>query len=496
MEALSILAFVLNVAIATAFGAACFGAWRWILRLCRPVGLVVGLGIVVRAGAGIGLFLVSYLNLPVLASIHTGDGFWHLAPDARVYYGLAADAAAGAPVPAGSPSPVFLETLGLWLWATGPVPVSAVLFNLALYVASCVLLTMAFRPETGVAATRAAVITVSAMTFSPLLILLSTQPLKDVFSVFLIVLAGSALARMLRTAPRMMLHWTTLLPVGAVALAVFLMAGVRPYYALFIWAAVALALMIALAGCRRALKVRWAGFGAGVLAVLWAAFMWGAGPYYVFYGDLVTRTIGVHLPSISPDAGAVAALPPTEGEGLEGVRNSVHALRDGFVNSGGATNLVSESGASLGEIEALMVGLAALFLPISALIQLSVVEFSGGRGFLFVADLDTVFLDLALLAVVWVAVSAGRPERRQLPFMGFAVALGLTSALLMAYVVTNYGTVVRLRLLAAVPLWLVPLALSHARTTAPLRVPLERGLDRPDDTAAAGPTAVPRAGRA
>ena len=488
------LLFALGLAVAAAVGAGCFIAWRWIARVCQPLGVVVGLGIIIRAWAGVAMFAISFLNLPVLASVHTGDGFWKLAPDARVYYRLAAGAALGASVPDGSPSPVFLEALGIWLRATGLVPVSAVLFNLTLYVASCLLLTMAFRPLNHAAARRAALITVSALTFSPLLILLSTQPLKDVFSVFLIVLAGTAVAWIVRTGPRGMIRWKTWLQVGAVALAVYLMAGVRAYYALFIWGAVALSLAVVVLTCRRASKLRFACFGAGVLVVLWGAFMWGAGPYYAFYGNLVTRTIGMHIPWISPDAGAVAALPPTEGEGLDAAKNSVQALRMGFVNSGGATNLASDSSAVGESIKALVIGIAALFLPISALIQLSIVDFSGGRGFLFVTDLDTLFLDAALLAVVWTLFAAGRPARRDVAFMSFALALGVTSALLMAYVVTNYGTVVRLRLLAAVPLWLVPLALAQARAGTAAPDVLERS-DEPRQAPAADPAVIMRGGR-
>ena len=41
-----------------------------------------------------------------------------------------------------------------------------------------------------------------------------------------------------------------------------------------------------------------------------------------------------------------------------------------------------------------------------------------------------------------------------------AATLAVLSAVVVAYVVTNFGTLFRLRLLAAVPAWLAPLALT------------------------------------
>jgi hypothetical protein len=476
-----IVGFVVKLAIACAVGAGCVAGWRWSMAVCRPLGLVVGLGIVIRAWAGLGMFLISYLNLPLLASQHAGDGFWLLAPDARVYYNVAATAAYGAAIPAGSPSPAFLEVFGFWLRATGRVPSSAVLFNLALYVASSVLLISAFRPLTSTAAKRGALITLSALTFSPVLIMLGTQALKDVFSAFLIIVIAVGLTSLVRSESGNLLGWRPWCKVAAVAVALFLMAGIRAYYALFLWAAVAVALALRTLTSPRALMLRWAAFATVMPAVLWLAFMFGAGPYYTFYGNLVTRTIGASLPVISPSKADVAALPPSEATGFEAAATSVVSFREGFIRTGGATNITPKpsTGAKRdpgeGEPEPsraarlmreLGIGLAALLVPISVLKLLGIVEFSGGRGFLFVTDLDTFFVDVALLAVLWMLVTSRRPGRRDAPVMLFALSLGVVSGLLMAYVVTNYGTLFRLRLLATIPLWLVPLALNRVSFTA------------------------------
>ena len=467
-----LLNVLLDLVFACGAGIACIVGWRWIARLSQPVGIVVGLGILVRAWAGLGLFVISYYDLPMFASLHTADGFWTLAPDAEVYFELAASAAEGATIPAGSPSPAFVRLLGWWLRATGVVPASAVLFNLTLYVASCFLLVVAFRPVKSLVAKRAALITVGALSFSPVMILLGTQSLKDVFSVFLIITAAVGMAALLTGRDVSRFHWITALQILSIAMAIYLMAGLRAYYALFIWSAAAVALIVRAIALPRPLALRWSALSCGVLAVFWLAFMTGAGPYYASYANLITRTVGVRIPLIAPAAEPVALSDSPEESGMGVAVSRVDFLRRGFVNTKGATNLTSSS-QDAAALQALVVGLAAMFIPISGLMQLSIVEFSGGRGFLLITDLDTLFMDLALLAVGWLLVTTGRPTRGQLPFTCFTLALGLVSAVLMAYIVTNYGTLFRLRLLATVPLWLAPLALARMSTGVPLAGGLE-----------------------
>jgi hypothetical protein len=449
---LAVVVFLSTTTVAFAVGYGCIRAIRWATAAWPPFGYALAFGILIRLWAGLALYVISFWNLPILRSLQLGDGFWFLALDARTYFFGAAQAAGGAPIPPGSPSPSFVGALAWWLWVAGRVPVTAVLFNLALYVASCAMVIAVLRPTAGYGR-RATLIVVASLSFSPVLILLGTQPLKDVFSAFLIVMAAAGVAVVLTRQQTGHGPWQTVLMVAAIALAIFLMAGVRPYYALFMWAAVALALVAAIPLAPHRMKIRSAGFALVMLAILWLAFMRGAGPYYVPYGNLITRTIGVRLPVISPGADSVAVVPDVE-PGFGAAGESMIALRQGFVRSGGATNL--EAGNSRGA--AVLTGLAALFVPITVLRSLSIVEFSGGRGFIAITDLDTLFVDATLIAVLWVVATSGWSTRRQLPYMLFALGLGLVTALLMAYIVTNYGTLFRLRLLATVPLWLVPLA--------------------------------------
>ena len=110
--------------------------------------------------------------------------------------------------------------------------------------------------------------------------------------------------------------------------------------------------------------------------------------------------------------------------------------------------------------EAFLVGAAALFVPISLLEALSVVELSGGRGLLVLTDIDTLFFDLMLLLIVLVLYIRWPTARLRLSYAVFACSLGVLTITLMAFVVTNYGTLFRLRLMAAVPIWMLALALA------------------------------------
>ncbi len=94
-------------------------------------------------------------------------------------------------------------------------------------------------------------------------------------------------------------------------------------------------------------------------------------------------------------------------------------------------------------------------------------DFTGGRGLLAITDADTLLMDLTIGAAIAVLVRRRSAIRGRLPYVCFMATLGLAAALLMAYIVTNFGTLFRLRVMASVPLWLLPLALSH-RVTSPI----------------------------
>jgi len=84
---------------------------------------------------------------------------------------------------------------------------------------------------------------------------------------------------------------------------------------------------------------------------------------------------------------------------------------------------------------------------------------------LAITDLDTLFLDVTLLAIAIAIFRLHGVTRYNVASLVLVVTLAAISAVVVAYAVTNFGTLFRLRLLTAVPAWLAPLAL----TTGPVR---------------------------
>jgi hypothetical protein len=127
-----------------------------------------------------------------------------------------------------------------------------------------------------------------------------------------------------------------------------------------------------------------------------------------------------------------------------------------------ASTVTDEEATPWVHLRRLLFGLGALFVPISVLQGVSGVEVPGGRGLLFLTDVDTLFIDLTIFATL-VLLWTRRPEvRRHASYATFALMLGCLTALLLAYVVTNFGTLFRLRMLTVVPFWMLLLATSSA----------------------------------
>ena len=217
-------------------------AWV-ILRWCRAIaavdarlGIIVGLGILLRLALGVALFWISYFDWSPLAGLHSGDGFWELAPDARYYFLAAADAATDrlSLVEPGGPSPTFVVTLALWMRLVGATPAAAVLMNALLAAAACRLVVSVLHEAREPLAKRAMLVIVTGVSLSPALVLFAAQGLKDQFIVSLLVLAAAGLLWWLEARQTMPVH--RLKNAGAwlsVAIAVFCIAGVRVYPRVF-----------------------------------------------------------------------------------------------------------------------------------------------------------------------------------------------------------------------------------------------------------------------
>lgn len=499
---------------AAAIGWVLLRALRWINGRSTVIGGIVASGVIARALLGLTLFWVSYLNLPILRSLHTGDGFWMLMNDAHGYYLYATYALDHGlqSVRPGGPSPFFVKALATWMKVVGASPASGLYLNLCLYVGVVTLFVWAFKPADDWRRDLPCIAGVAAFSFSPVSIVDGTQSLKD--DMFTALIAAMCIGAWLvlgalvyddLAGPR---RSRAVLGGGALCGAIFCIAGIRDYYAVIAWGALALVLAVFAFGQSSRL-IRYVIGCILVLAGVWFAYAQGAGAYYRGPTvEAVARTVGW------PATPQSAASP----DSLGSLVGSVDGARTGFELTGGATNInllaldkpsdatnirVREPDKPSGVASAtttdrartgppradggdtrpvaplrggfhrpdvrsigrraklVTVGLAIVFVPISALKALSIVEFAGGRGLLPLTDLDTVFIDLSILCVLALLYTRRRIVGDRLPFVVFGIALSLLTAALLGYVVTNYGTLIRIRLIVAMPIWALVLALSH-----------------------------------
>jgi len=112
-------------------------------------------------------------------------------------------------------------------------------------------------------------------------------------------------------------------------------------------------------------------------------------------------------------------------------------------------------------------GLAVIFVPISLLRAVTDIRFEGGRGLLLIVDFDTVAMDAVSIFVLALLWRRRRAIGDRLPLVLFGLTLSFVTAVLVGYVVTNLGTLWRLRSLIAVPLWIVVIALAPRAESGP-----------------------------
>ena len=485
----------LSILASAGIGLTIFATVRWIGRQSLTLQTIVAGGLLARTILGLSLFWISYLGLPILPSLQFGGGFWTPMVDATGYFQGAATAAEQglSTISPGSGSPFFTKTLAIWMQVVGVSPCAGMFLNLSLYIGSCALLTRLFRPVGRWRLDLPLVITVGAISFSPVLLIDSTQPLKDdVFLMLVIVVCAATLLlfqSMLRATANRRLKFGAALCV--LAAAIYGIAGIRAYYPVIVSACLALALTCIVIASSRGLRLRRGLTGAIVMGTVWCAYWSGAGTDYRPSLEERHRI----AESLHWNRGAHA------GDGaLETALFAVDGARTGFVASGGDTNIardpnpsavappvaresspnVSADAAPVAPKSApdvtlaysshsrftlVGVGLAVIVVPISILKATSVVGFSGGRGLLPVADVDAVFMDASLLALGFLVFRRRHAIGDHRAFVIFGVTLGVVTAVLLGYVVTNFGTLFRMRYLVATPLWMLALAISPRQSS-------------------------------
>ena len=477
----------LRIAAACVIGLWLFRTVRWIHEQSQVAGVIVAAGIMLRATIGLSLFWISFLNLPLLRSSHWGDGFWALMGDARGYYRYAVTAIEVGldTITPGFSSPLFTKTLALWMHVVGVSPAAGLMLNVCLYTALAALVTRMFKPHNQWRDDLPYIVGVGAFFLSPVLVIHGTQTLKeDLFNTLIGLLCISTLYA-LRPIVYGIRHSratfaASLMMVNAIT---FYLAGIRAYYAAIAWGVMVCVLSWFLLRQRLRRVPRYSIAAVLLLTAMWASYAYGAGPYY--RGPTFADADRLARGSEGKERNPAQALYLT-------LVNMVEHARRGFWLTGGATNvsitarrrgpgrsgypapssaaateedLSTESGATRSATDrliTLIVGLGVVFVPVSILKALGIVEFSGGRGLLPFADADTMFLDITLVAIAALLWTRRRAIGDRLPFVAFTVTLSLVTASLLGYVVTNFGTLFRMRAIVAVPMWMLGLALSNA----------------------------------
>lgn len=415
-------------------------------------------GLVIRASGALFFFVISYFRLPLMARLQMGDGFWMLAPDAHEYYRLGSLTAEHLHLGRiDTITPGYVGPLALWMRAVGVHPASPPFFSLVLYAVSVVAVVAAFGRARTWESEQAVAVGVAALSFSPMLIFSAIFGLKDVFVTTLVVLLAIAYLTLFAAVwSRATLRANLIAAAGALG-AMWLIAGTRTYFAMLMWAATAVAYL----GCvivGRGSRLRHLIQAAVVLPALGLVIVAGAEtPYPRYVAEMILAKLPAPLADrLTTVLGAVGRrhVPPSYG-GLD----ELERRREAIIAYGGDSVFNRRAGATpLDRFRALAIGLAAVFVPSSILERLSVVDIHIRTTARLVADADTLVLDLTLAIVLWLLI-VNRGHINPGPLV-FAVALAVLVALPLAYVMTNFGTLVRLRLMVATPIWLLTLALA------------------------------------
>jgi hypothetical protein len=461
----SLAARLVNTLLAAAIAWLLFRGYRWIAVRSSVLGRIVGATIVLRLTLGVALFWISFLRLPFALSLQipAGLGFWQGALDARGYYLTASDGAYNGwlyPLASEVPAPLFVNVLALWLMAVGESPAAGLFLNACLYVLVSVVAVRVFAPTNDWRRDLPCITFVACISFSPALLLHSSQPLKEEFTTAVLCLsclAMPACTPLFRGAPDRRSTWrSVVLAALAAGATTYVLGGVRWYLAYVVIGALALTFFVLAMRWRTTGLVRCFAGSAAILAVALLGFLASTGTVYAPSRIARTEQTGLwRFPSIA----------------WNWLRNG----RTGFLAAGGGTNMIvaiREDGGELGDIasavpqtagehvRAAAIGAAALTLPISAFQALTGVTLSGGRGMLRFTDLDTVVQVSATVFAVVVLWRRRRGIGDRLPLAVYALTFSATLFLALAYVVTNFGTLWRMRPLALVPLWLTLVAVS------------------------------------
>jgi hypothetical protein len=343
----------------------------------------------------------------------------------------------------------------------GRSPASGLFLNMILYVLLCVLIVRACRPAGDRTAQLVCAACLGPLSVAPVVLAHSSQPLKDDVFVFLAAVTCLSVLALLRVRPdtgaRLKDRWIILAALVSLGAAAYIIAEIRLYFAVLVCACLIPATMIYMWRAS-AVPPRWR-----VTVAIATLAMASIGPALMETAKLYRWIARSASPVTTVAATASPSRPLDRGRRGDVMlwEFALHQMRDsrlGFIRSGGASNIVADAGLDHGIVRPTLVGLATVFVPISMVRALGWVNLAETRGPLWITDIDTMLFDLFILACVSLAVARRDRAGPNVPFVWFVASLALVISVLLGYIVTNLGTLFRLRLMVALPLWMLPLA--------------------------------------
>ena len=110
----------------------------------------------------------------------------------------------------------------------------------------------------------------------------------------------------------------------------------------------------------------------------------------------------------------------------------------------------------------LTAGAAALLIPRAIGERLGLFHIGGGRNLMWVTDVDTIIFDIVLFAALFWTVRSFRSASLRNPIFWLVTSLTIMIGVPLIYVVTNFGTLFRMREMIYLGLMLIPLTLVSA----------------------------------
>jgi hypothetical protein len=453
-------------------------AWHRLMRRDSVVGRIVGAGLLLRAFGAQILFWVSFLGLPIARRLQDGDGFWKFAVDAEMYFGFSRSLVVrGWPeillVDRTLPSPAYLQILAVFLLFFGLAATVGALLNLFAYLVCCDVVLRLGRLDGP--SRMPTLVALAAVSFSPSLVLWSTQPLKDAFFVSMVAVFVAACAQWRREWLAADRRWSPLLGTLALLLVtLYAVAGIRWYFGILLCIVSLPFLLATVFASRLRIVAGIVNTLAFLLLLQVAAFI--SGPYLprplarMLHGSAAPQETAQNLVSVVEKSregfdqtGGKSQI--QEGETLARVDRTVKPAATtvkaapAVVQPQQAEVAVPRSPRStLGRIAA---GMVAVVVPRFISERLGMIHVGGGGGLWPVVEADTLLFDMLLMMVIFHAVSAAAAGGLRDPSFWLIALMTAGITILLTYTISNFGTLFRHRSMILLGLSLL-LAVSRA----------------------------------